>query len=75
MKDVDGKVAFITGGASGMGLGMAKVFSENGMKVVIADIRQEALDEAMGFFRQTNRPVHPDQARRDGSQVVGRGSR
>ena len=59
MKNVEGKVAFITGGASGMGLGMAKVFSENGMKVVIADIRQEALDEAMGFFRQTNRPVHP----------------
>ncbi len=59
MKDVEGKLAFITGGASGMGLGMAKVFSENGMKVVIADIRQSALDEAMAFFRSTNRPVHP----------------
>jgi len=59
MKDVEGKTAFITGGASGMGLGMAKVFSENGMKVVIADIRQDALDEAMAFFRTTNRPVHP----------------
>lgn len=59
MKDVAGKVAFITGGASGMGLGMAKVFAENGMKIVMADIRQEALDEAMGYFRKTNLPVHP----------------
>ena len=39
MKDVKGKVAFITGGASGVGLGMAKVFTRAGMKVVIADIR------------------------------------
>jgi NAD(P)-dependent dehydrogenase (short-subunit alcohol dehydrogenase family) len=58
MDNVEGKVAFITGGASGMGLGMAKVFAQNGMKVVIADLRQEALDEAMAYFRQTNQPVH-----------------
>ena len=48
MKDVEDKVAFITGGASGVGLGMAKAFTGAGMKVVIADIRQEHLDEAMG---------------------------
>jgi NAD(P)-dependent dehydrogenase (short-subunit alcohol dehydrogenase family) len=59
MQNVEGKTAFITGGASGMGLGMAKVFSEAGMKVVIADVRQNALDEAMGFFKETNRAVHP----------------
>mgnify|MGYP001285112536 CR=1 FL=1 len=47
MKNIEGKVAFITGGASGAGLGMARVFSKNGMKVVIADSRQDALDEAM----------------------------
>ncbi len=58
MQDVNGKVAFITGGASGMGLGMAKVFAEAGMKVVIADIRQEALDEAMAGFKDTNLAVH-----------------
>ncbi|MBF8270546.1 MAG: hypothetical protein HW386_2255 [Gammaproteobacteria bacterium] len=46
MKDVNGKVAFITGGASGVGLGMAKVFIRAGMKVVIADIRQKFLDLA-----------------------------
>ncbi len=59
MESVEGKTAFITGGASGMGLGMAKVFARNGMKVVIADIRQEALDEAMAGFKDTNLAVHP----------------
>jgi NAD(P)-dependent dehydrogenase (short-subunit alcohol dehydrogenase family) len=39
MKDFAGKVLFITGGASGAGFGQAKVFSEAGCKVVIADIR------------------------------------
>ncbi len=50
MKDVAGKTAFVTGGASGMGLGMARVFAGAGMKVVIADIRQEALDAALAGF-------------------------
>ncbi len=58
MKDFKGKVAFITGGASGAGLGQAKVFSEAGCKVVIADIRQDHLDQAMAYFKQKNAPVH-----------------
>ena len=58
MLDVSGKTAFITGGASGMGWGMAKAFAEAGMKVVIADIRQDALDEAMDGFSKTNLAVH-----------------
>jgi NAD(P)-dependent dehydrogenase (short-subunit alcohol dehydrogenase family) len=57
MKNVEGKVAFITGGANGAGLGMAKVFSENGIKVVIADIRQDSLDRAMAHFK-SNPGVH-----------------
>lgn len=48
MEEVSGKVAFITGGASGVGWGMAKTFLEAGMKVVIADIRRDHLDEALG---------------------------
>ncbi|MDB5684994.1 MAG: ligN [Sphingomonas bacterium] len=59
MQEVAGKTAFITGGASGIGLGMATVFARNGMKVVIADVRQEALDEAMAGFANTNLAVHP----------------
>ena len=46
MKDFAGKIAFITGGAAGAGLGQAKVFSKAGMRVAIADIRQDALDNA-----------------------------
>ena len=48
MKNFSGKIVFITGGASGAGLGQAKVFSKAGMKVAIADVRQEALDAAIG---------------------------
>lgn len=58
MQNLEGRVAFITGGASGVGLGMAKVFSAAGMKVVIADIRQDHLDQAMTQFAGTNQNVH-----------------
>ena len=58
MKDFAGKVAFITGGASGAGFGQAKVFSEAGCRVVIADIRQDHLDDAMAYFREKKADVH-----------------
>jgi NAD(P)-dependent dehydrogenase (short-subunit alcohol dehydrogenase family) len=58
MKDFTGKVLFITGGASGAGLGQAKVFSEAGCRVVIADIRRDHLDEAMAYFRDKKAEVH-----------------
>lgn len=58
MKDFAGKVAFITGGASGAGLGYAQIFSEAGMKVVIADYRQDHLDEAMAYFKEKDAEVH-----------------
>ena len=45
MKDLRDKVAFITGGASGLGLGMAKAFGRQGMKVMIADIEQAARND------------------------------
>ena len=54
MKRIEGAVAFITGGASGMGLGMAQVFSRAGMRVAIADIRQDAIDAALRQFPADN---------------------
>ena len=47
MKEFAGKYAFITGGASGAGLGQAKLFSKCGMKVAIADVREDALANAV----------------------------
>jgi len=46
MKELKGKTAFITGGASGIGLGMARVFANAGINVIIADLRQDHLEQA-----------------------------
>jgi NAD(P)-dependent dehydrogenase (short-subunit alcohol dehydrogenase family) len=58
MRDVEGKVAFITGGASGIGFGMARAFLHNGMKVVLADVQQDHLDNAASILGGSNRPYH-----------------
>jgi NAD(P)-dependent dehydrogenase (short-subunit alcohol dehydrogenase family) len=50
MKEVRNKVAFITGGASGIGLGMAGALVAAGMKVVLADLRKDHIDEALALF-------------------------
>ncbi len=53
MTDFKDKVAFITGGGSGAGFGQAQILSEAGCRVVLADIRQDHLDQAMAHFRET----------------------
>lgn len=58
VKDFKDKILFVTGGGSGAGFGQAKVFSEAGCKVVIADVRQDHLDQAMAYFRERNARVH-----------------
>jgi NAD(P)-dependent dehydrogenase (short-subunit alcohol dehydrogenase family) len=58
MEDFKGKVAFITGAASGIGLGIAKACGKAGMKVVIADLRRKAIDEALPYFNERGWPVH-----------------
>jgi NAD(P)-dependent dehydrogenase (short-subunit alcohol dehydrogenase family) len=58
MKEVAGKVAFITGGGSGVGLGMARVFAAAGMKVVVADVRQDHLDDALRQLKAAGREAH-----------------
>jgi NADP-dependent 3-hydroxy acid dehydrogenase YdfG len=44
---LDGKVAVITGGSSGMALAGAKLFVDEGAHVFISGRRQDALDEAV----------------------------
>jgi len=51
MRDLAGKVAFITGGASGMGLGMARAFANEGMKLMLADVNEARLGEAEQEFK------------------------
>ncbi|MBT3550155.1 MAG: SDR family NAD(P)-dependent oxidoreductase [Rhodospirillaceae bacterium] len=46
MQDLNGKAAFVTGGASGIGLGMARAFAQAGMKVAIADVEAGPLAAA-----------------------------
>jgi NAD(P)-dependent dehydrogenase (short-subunit alcohol dehydrogenase family) len=61
MKTIAGRTAFITGGASGIGLGISKAFVKAGMKVAMADIRSDHLDAAIGYFAEQDKrdQVHP----------------
>ncbi|MEO5898630.1 MAG: SDR family NAD(P)-dependent oxidoreductase [Ilumatobacteraceae bacterium] len=47
MQSVEGRVAVVTGAASGMGLGMVRAFASGGMRVVAADVRADVLDAAV----------------------------
>jgi len=58
MKDVEGKVAFITGGDSGIGLGIARAFTDAGMKAVITYRSKKHLDEAMKQLAGAGDRVH-----------------
>lgn len=51
MQDLRGKTAFITGGASGIGLAMAEAFGREGMNVMLADIEAGALEAAVAGLR------------------------
>jgi NAD(P)-dependent dehydrogenase (short-subunit alcohol dehydrogenase family) len=47
MEQLAGKVAVVTGGASGIGLALARALLAEGMKVVVADVEKGALDKAV----------------------------
>jgi len=58
MRELRGKTAFITGGANGVGLGLATVFASEGMNVVIADIRPDHLARAQRDLAAPGQAVH-----------------
>jgi len=57
MKDVAGKTAFVTGAASGIGLGIATALARAGAKVMLCDIEEEALLRATDGLKLTNADV------------------
>jgi NAD(P)-dependent dehydrogenase (short-subunit alcohol dehydrogenase family) len=60
MKDLHGTVAFVTGGSSGIGLGIVKVLAAEGVKVAFTYRREDHLRESMDYFRrQSGQVVHP----------------
>ena len=53
MRELAGKTAFVTGGASGIGFALGRAFAEAGMKVMLADIETEALAAAVKSLEDT----------------------
>lgn len=52
MDDLNGRTAVVTGGASGIGLAMARAFGAEGMNVVIGDVEQGALETAVAGLQE-----------------------
>ena len=57
MKELAGKTAFVTGAASGIGLGIAGALAQSGMKVMLCDIEEAALAQAVEGLKRTNADV------------------
>jgi NAD(P)-dependent dehydrogenase (short-subunit alcohol dehydrogenase family) len=57
MKDLAGKTAFVTGAASGIGLGIAGALAQAGVKVMLCDIEKAALEKAVEELKRTNADV------------------
>jgi NAD(P)-dependent dehydrogenase (short-subunit alcohol dehydrogenase family) len=57
MQEFAGKAAFVTGGASGIGLALGRAFAEAGCKVMLADIEKTALDAALASFSGSGREM------------------
>jgi NAD(P)-dependent dehydrogenase (short-subunit alcohol dehydrogenase family) len=57
MMEIAGKTAFVTGAASGIGLGIATTLSQAGVKVMLCDIEDAALVKAVADLKLTNADV------------------
>jgi NAD(P)-dependent dehydrogenase (short-subunit alcohol dehydrogenase family) len=58
VQEFDGKVAVVTGGASGIGFALARRLAREGMQVMLADIESAALDDAVAEMRDAGADVH-----------------
>lgn len=58
MQSFENQIAFITGGASGAGFGQAQVFGRAGARIVVADIRAEAVAKAVADLAAEGITVH-----------------
>jgi len=68
LRELRGKTAFVTGGASGIGLELAKLFLAEGANVVIADIERPALERALDVLKSDGARIRGalcDTAKRD----------
>jgi len=57
MRLAAGQCAVVTGAASGVGLAMARRFADEGLRVVLADVEEAALDKAVSGLRETGADV------------------
>jgi len=57
MRELAGKTAFVTGGASGIGLALGRAFAQAGMKVMLADVEADALAAAVESLRDVGTDV------------------
>jgi NAD(P)-dependent dehydrogenase (short-subunit alcohol dehydrogenase family) len=83
MQELAGKTAFVTGGASGIGLALGRAFAQAGMKVMLADIEAEALAAAVksledfspdvrGVVCDVTDPVSVEQAAKASYEAFGK---
>ena len=57
MRDLGGKVAVVTGGASGIGFALARRFVDEGMHIVLADVEEVALEQALSDLGDSSMEV------------------
>jgi NAD(P)-dependent dehydrogenase (short-subunit alcohol dehydrogenase family) len=72
VEELSGKVAVVTGAAQGIGLGLARAFAEEGMRVVLSDVNVSALEDAVASVRDSGAEAIGVVADITDEQAIGR---